>query len=116
MRAKLIYSFCGYFCPMSEENQDRRKRRWILLWSFAGLLIITNIITLWLLWKEKNVVVKERIVKEQVIVERDNLSGELAALHLEYETLQTKDTALQREIEEKKVRIEELMKEAQKHK
>jgi hypothetical protein len=101
---------------MSEEKRDNRKRRWLLLWSVAGLLFITNVITLWLLWKEKNTVVKERVIKEQVIVERDNLGTELAALHKDYETLQTKDTALQREIEEKKVRIEELMKEAQKHK
>jgi hypothetical protein len=101
---------------MTEENQDRRRKRWMLLWLFTGLLVITNGITLWLLMREKKEVVRERIVKEQVIVEKDNLGSELSELQKEYETLQTNDAVLQKEIEEKKLRIGELMKQAEKHK
>jgi hypothetical protein len=49
-------------------------------------------------------------------VERDNLSADLSDLQKEYETLKTNDATLQRDIDEKKTRIAELLKEAEKHK
>jgi hypothetical protein len=43
----------------------------------------------------------EVVVKEQVIVERDDIKGDLLQLQDEYSTLQTNDVALQKELEEK---------------
>jgi hypothetical protein len=51
-----------------------------------------------------------------VYVERDNIKSELLDLQKEYANLQTNDKALQQEIEEKKAQIEELLKQAEKHK
>jgi hypothetical protein len=101
---------------MTGENQDKRRRKGLILWIFLGVLVVTNGITLWLLLQEKKEVVREKVVIQKVSAERDNLSDELAGLQKEYETLQTNDIALQKEIEEKKIHIAELMKEAAKHK
>ncbi len=101
---------------MSDQNEERRKRRGIVFWLFPAVLIVTNIITLWLWLQEKNKAAGERVVTQQIMVERDNVKEELLALQRDYETLQSNDAVLQQDIEEKKLRIEELLKEAEKHK
>ncbi len=101
---------------MSEEKENSRKRGVIIWWFVTGLLLTTNGITLWLLYQEKNVVVKERIITEKITVERDNVQADLLALQQDYATLETSDAAMQKDIEEKRLRIEELIKEAAKHK
>lgn len=58
---------------------------------------------------------REKIVKEQVFVERDNVKEDLLELQKEYGSLEAKDAAMQIEIDAKKKRIEELIKEATKH-
>src|SRR3954467_352375 len=99
---------------MNEEKDDSRRRRGILLWSLITLLLISNGITLWLLLDEKNEGVKERVITKEVMVERDNIQQELVALQKEYSELQTNDVAMQKDIDEKRLRIEELLKEAEK--
>lgn len=101
---------------MSEEKENPRRRGAIILWSIIILLLISNGVTIWL-WKTgKNEIIKERIVKEQIIVERDNVAADLVTLKGDYEHLQVKDASMQKEIDEKKARIDELIKEAKKHK
>lgn len=101
---------------MSEEKENPRRRGAIILWSIIILLLASNGVTIWL-WKTgKNEIIKERIVKEQIIVERDNVQADLVILKGDYEHLQVKDAAMQKEIDEKKARIDELIKEAKKHK
>lgn len=101
---------------MSEEKENPRRRGAIILWSIIILLLASNAVTIWL-WKTgKNEIIKERIVKEQIIVERDNVQADLVTLKSDYEHLQVKDAAMQKEIDEKKARIDELIKEAKKHK
>ena len=101
---------------MSDENKKEQKRRFIILWSVIALLITSNIVTIWLWRTTKNEVVHERTVVQQVMVEKETVQNDLAELKKEYEALQTTDAAMQKDIEEKKLRIEELMKQAQKHK
>jgi hypothetical protein len=101
---------------MNEEKDNSRKKRFIILWIFIGLLIGTNGFTLWLLFNEKNEVVREKIVTEKVMVEKDNIEEDLLSLQKDYEGLHGTNKAMQKEIEEKKARIEELIKEAAKHK
>lgn len=98
------------------EKKESRRRGGLLLWVVIVLLLASNGITLWLWLQEKERVVETKIVTEKVIVERDNVQADLLALQKDYEGLQATDAAMQKEIEEKKLRIEELLKEAQKHK
>jgi hypothetical protein len=98
------------------DEKERRDRRRGLFWLIPGLLLITNCVTLWLWLKERERVVHERVVTQQITIERDNIKEDLLTLQRDYQTLQASDVALQKDIEEKKVRIEELLKEAEKHK
>lgn len=101
---------------MTEEKEKSSKRKLAILWSLVLLLIGTNAVTIWLWRTNKNEVIKEKIVTQQVMVERDNFQEELLSLRHDYETLETNDAALKKDIEEKKARIEELIQEAKKHK
>jgi hypothetical protein len=101
---------------MNEEKEKSRKARGIILWSIVILLLISNGVTIWLWRTTKNEVIREKIIKEQVFVERDNVQTDLLALKKEYSSLQGKDEAMQKEIDEKKARIEELLAEAVRHK
>ena len=101
---------------MSEEKQKFDKKRRLLIWFFITALIGTNAYTLWLLMKEKENGVRERVITEKVVVEKDNIQADLLALQKDYATLQTNDAAMQKDIDEKRAKIEELIKEAAKHK
>src|SRR5688572_25219715 len=101
---------------MNEEKDRSRRRRGILLWSLIVLLLTTNGITLWLLLQEQEKGVKERVITKEVMVERDNIQQDLELLQKDYAELKTNDAVMQKDINEKKLRIEELIKEAAKHK
>jgi hypothetical protein len=102
---------------MTEEKEKQRKRRGIIiLWVFIALLLGTNGVTLWLLMQEKTEVVRNKVITEKVYIEKQNVEEDLLALQKEYQSLETSDKRMQADIEEKKARIEELIKEAAKHK
>ena len=101
---------------MEENTQNENKKKSGLLWIIIGLLGVTNIVTIWLYNQEKNKAANEIIVKEQVIVERDNVKGELLQLQKDFETLETSDKGLQADIEAKKAEIAQLIIDAEKHK
>jgi hypothetical protein len=101
---------------MNDEKENSRKKRGIILWFVIGTLMITNAYTLWLLSSEKNEVIKEKIITEKVIVEKDNIQEDLLSLQKDYEGLHGTNKAMQKDIDEKRARIEELIKEAAKHK
>jgi hypothetical protein len=69
-----------------------------------------------LLLQEQSRVVEQKVVTETVIVERDNVKSDLLVLQKDYEGIVAKDAAMQKDIDEKKARIEELIVEAEKHK
>ncbi len=101
---------------MEENTENENKKKSGLLWIIIGLLGITNIVTVWLYNQEKNKAANEIVVKEQVIVERDNVKGELLQIQKDFESLQTNDKVLQAEIEAKKAEIAQLILDADKHK
>jgi hypothetical protein len=101
---------------MSEQQKEESKKRGALLWILIVLLMGSNAVTIWLYLQEKNKAADQVIITEKVTVERDNVRTDLQALQKEYENLQTSDAALQKEIDEKKAYIEQLLKDAEKHK
>ncbi|MBA2610700.1 MAG: hypothetical protein H0U95_01925 [Bacteroidetes bacterium] len=101
---------------MSEEKEKSTKKRGLILWIIILLLMGTNGYTIWLLLKEQNKIVEQKIVTETIIVERDNVKSDLLVLQKEYDGLVAKDAVMQKDIDEKKARIEELIVEAEKHK
>lgn len=102
---------------MTEEKEKSRRRGGIIiLWSLIILLLASNGVTIWLWKTSKTEIIKEKIVTEQVIIERDNVKADLLVLQKDFDGLQVKDAAMQLEIEGKRARIEELIKQADKHK
>ena len=101
---------------MTEEKEKKKKRGGLILWFVIGTLMITNGFTIWLLLNKKTQIVEQKIVTEKIIVERDNVKSDLMLLKNDFEGLKTNNKAIQQDIEEKKARIEELIKEAEKHK
>lgn len=100
---------------MEQQSSDNRKKTG-LLWIVIGLLTLTNAVTIWMYLTEKKKAANEVIVKEQVIVERENVKEDLLQLQKDYNTLQTNDVTLQAEIEAKKAEIAQLLLDAEKHK
>lgn len=101
---------------MSEEKEKSNKKKGLILWIIILLLMGTNGYTIWLLLQEQSRVVEQKVVTETVIVERDNVKSDLLVLQKDYEGIVAKDAAMQKDIDEKKARIEELILEAEKHK
>lgn len=101
---------------MEQQSSNDNRKKAGLLWIVIGLLTITNAVTVWMYLTEKKKAANEIIVKEQVIVERENVKEDLLQLQKDYSTLQTNDAALQAEIDAKKAEIEQLLLDAEKHK
>lgn len=102
--------------PHNETQKEESKKRGILLWILIALLAGSNGVTLWLYMQEKNKAAEQIIITKEVMVERDNVKTDLLSLQKEYENLKTNDAALQKQIDEKKAYIEQLLKDAEKHK
>ena len=108
--------FAYYFCYMSEQPEKEKKKRAVIFWIIILLLLGTNGYTIWLLFKEKNKLVAQKVITETIYVERDHVKSDLINLQKDFENLQTNDKRLQKDIDEKKAKIEELIKKAEKHK
>lgn len=101
----------------AENNKETLRKRIILFLAiFSGILVITNVYLLILLFNQKQKTNNQLVITKEVIVERDNVKTALEELKKEYEDLKTDNVDLQKEIEEKKVYIEQLLQEAEKHK
>ena len=101
---------------MEENTPNENRKKSGLLWVLIGLLAITNAVTFWMYLQEKNNGNKTIFLKEQIIIERDNVKNELLQLQIDYGSLKTNDAALQAEIDAKKAEIDELLANAEKHK
>ncbi len=99
-----------------ENKPEEKKSKNRILWILLLLLLVGNGTFAWLWLQEKGRANSEVIVKEQVIVERDNVKTDLLALQQEYSTLQTSDKAVQAELEQKRSEIADLLVQAEKHK
>ncbi len=101
--------------PTPTPKEEKSNREKLFLYLFLLMTVICVVIA-WLLWSQKNeteTVIDENI---QITQESDQVKGDLQQLQTEYEALETNDAALKVEIEEKKAFIEQLQKEAEKHK
>jgi len=110
------YKIVRYFWGMVEEKENSRRRRGLILWFIIALLIGTNGVTLWMLTNEKTKIVEHETITQKIVFEKQNVQEELLSLQKDYQSLETSDKSMQQDIEEKRARIEELIKEATKHK
>lgn len=100
----------------TNNEESGKKKVGLLPWLFLSLSLVGNGVLVYLLNNERQTVVQKEEIIKTVYVERDNVRNELLALKTEYENLKTSDARLQVEIDEKKAQIEELLKQAEKHK
>lgn len=100
---------------MNQEKEKSSKKRGLLFWIIIGLTT-TNVITIWLLVNEKSKVANTITISEKILVEKNTVEVDLLDLQKNYQNLQTNDAAMQLDIDAKRERIEELIKEAAKHK
>ena len=100
---------------MNQEKEKSSKKRGLLFWIIIGLTT-TNVITIWLLVNEKSKVANTITISEKILVEKNTVEVDLLDLQKDYQNLQTNDAAMQLDIDAKRERIEELIKEAAKHK
>ena len=100
---------------MNQEKEKSSKKRGLLFWIIIGLTT-SNVITIWLLVNEKSKVANTITISEKILVEKNTVEVDLLDLQKDYQNLQTNDAAMQLDIDAKRERIEELIKEAAKHK
>jgi hypothetical protein len=97
-------------------KKENKKKIGILPWLCLALSLASNGVLVYLLnGARETVIQKEQIIKT-VYVEKDNIKNELVQLKNEYENLHTSNVGLQKQIDEKKTQIEQLIKEAERHK
>jgi len=99
-----------------ENNQEEKKSNNRILIILLILLLAGNGVFAWLWLQERgraNTVVVE---KQEIVVERDNVKKDLLDLQQEYATLQTNDVSVQKDLEEKRAQIADLLEQADKHK
>ena len=99
-----------------EANKEEKKSSNKILLILLALLMLGNVTFAWLWWKEKNRANTVVVEKDQVIIERDNVKGDLLRLQDEYSKLETSDKLVQAELDAKKAEIAELIIQAEKHK
>lgn len=99
------------------ENQvEEKKSNNKLLIILLLLLLVSNGVFVWLWMQEKGRADTIVVEKNTVTTERDDVKKDLMELQQEYATLQTSDVALQKELEDKRAEIAELIEQAEKHK
>jgi hypothetical protein len=99
-----------------EKPREEKKDNKVIFIVLIALLALGNGAFAWLWLQERGRANSEVIVKEQVIVERDNVKADLLDLQEQYATLQTNDKAVQAELDAKRAEIAILLEEADKHK
>jgi hypothetical protein len=97
------------------ENTSTSNRNKIFVLLIAFLVIVIGVL-IWQYIELKNSVEREVAEKVQHIEEKQALNKELESLMNDYDGLKSDNVQLQSEIDNKKVQIEELLKEAEKYK
>jgi hypothetical protein len=98
-----------------KQEEEKKSKKTIVLIIIIILLAITNGVTLYLLLRQKEKTVEQIVKYEKIYIEKNQVEQDLMALKKQYEELETHDANLQKEIEEKKAYIDQLLKEAEKH-
>jgi DNA repair exonuclease SbcCD ATPase subunit len=102
--------------PAAIENKNNKKRGGAFIWFLVILLLAGNGVLAWLYLQEKQRADKTEVIIKQVFIERDNVKSDLLKLQEEYATLQTNDSKVNKELDEKRAYITQLLEEAEKHK
>ncbi|MGZ3865869.1 MAG: coiled-coil domain-containing protein [Bacteroidia bacterium] len=97
-------------------KRNEKKKIGILPWLCLILSLGCNGVLVYLLNGARETVIQKEEIIKTVYVEKDNIKNELVQLKGEYENLHTNNASLQKQIDEKKAQIEELIKEAERHK
>jgi len=103
----------NYSNKSAEEN---KKKRGILLPFFLIVSLIGNGVLAWLLMNKQEEVKTVIVLKDKIVKEKEDVMADLLKLKEEYATLQTNNTGLQKELEEKRAEIESMIEQAKKHK
>ena len=96
------------------EQQEKKKRRGILV-PFLIFSIAANIILLWLWLSERSNTKTVIVMKEQILVEKNNIVADLMKLKNEFNSLETSNDTLNMELELKRAEIDKLIEEAKNH-
>ena len=97
--------------PQKEEKSKKRRLLFIIFFQSAVIAVLVG-----LYWNQK-IRVETEIKEKIVYIDKSNgLQAELANLKTDFQTLETSDGALKEQLTEKVAQIEELQKEAEKHK
>ncbi|MDP2386619.1 MAG: hypothetical protein Q8M29_09625 [Bacteroidota bacterium] len=98
------------------QPEEKKKRGGLIAWILLVLSLGVNGWLFYMFDKEQKRANEQVEIVKTIYIERDNVKSDLLKLKDEYATLQTNDVKLQQEIEANKLRIEELLKDAEKHK
>jgi hypothetical protein len=102
--------------PGGEQPKEKKKGGALVLWILILLLAGGNGVLAWFYLQEKQRADKTEVIIKQVFIERDNVKSDLLKVQEEYATLQTNDAKVNKELDEKRAYIAELLEEAEKHK
>ena len=102
--------------PLKHQKEEKKSDKKLVFIVLIALLALGNGAFTWLWLQERGRANSEVIVKEQIIVERDNVKADLLDLQDQYATLQTNDKAIQAEIDAKRAEIAVLLEQAELHK
>ena len=98
------------------DKKEKKRGGSAFLWILILLLAGGNGTLAWLYFQEKQKVERTEVIVKQVFIERDNVKSDLLKLQEEYATLQTNDSKVNKELDEKRAYITQLLEEAEKHK
>jgi hypothetical protein len=96
------------------EKEEKKKKRGVLI-PFLIFSLAANIIFIWLWLNERNKANTVIVLKEQILVEKNNVMSDLLKLKEDFSSLETTNDTLQKELEQKRAEIDKLIEEAKKH-
>jgi predicted RNase H-like nuclease (RuvC/YqgF family) len=98
-------------------NRKEEKRRGHALYLIIiGILSVLCAVLAWQYWEQRNRANEIIVIREQVETEKNQVQLDLMKLREEFSSLQTTNGRMQKELEEKKAQIDELLEQAEKHK
>lgn len=101
---------------IQKPQEEKKKRGGFLPWLLLIISLIGNGTLVYLLNKEKEIVIQKEEIIKTVYVERDNVKSDLTLLKTDFENLHTNNKKLQAAIDQKKLQIDSLIQLAEKNK
>src|ERR1700751_2298948 len=101
---------------IQKPQEEKKKRGGFLPWLLLIISLRGNGTLVYLLNKEKAIVIQKEEIIKTVYVERDNVKSDLTLLKTDFENLHTNNKKLQAAIDQKKLPIASLIQLAEKNK